>query len=888
MGVVTRLRGWLEKGRLPLRVRATVRDDQLLRGLGTAAVVAIALAVLLAVLWRVDDPRPVWQTVATLSLLGLALFLASADWTLRWLRILGFVGALLTLAIVVSVGRTAAAAAPGDTAVGEIRRLESTVDQLTEERRLLAERRDDARSAALARLDQQLAEAAAAETDPLADDVEDAARGVRDLLDPADAGPGRAAAVSRFDDTYRAGQASLRDERLRTAVGDAVTAVNAAEAPPPSRADADHDLATACETAEQTATVSGSCRGAATAVANPELSVAMAEARLAVARFRCAVLGRPADREAVTAAESALSEARGRVGEAPPRLSLVDALRAGGDALLTNGDGPSTDAATEEDAGETPGGTGNGTAAGETAATAGTATDGERALAPLAVEVAAWVALGLLLLGFWRWLERRCARQAPGPVSVDFVESTTEPPAVDPPTGAAAAAAITGADQKALFRSALVNNVSEPAAAPGGTRATPVTDLSELMPVGAGWVATVIHAARTLGTSPVGSSAHGQLFHDASERQPWRVLVRLVDDSTGDQFAVREVGAGSAADACRAAGYWAAGTLLDRSTRVPSWAAWSGETADALAAYHRSVRDRTREEEPDIPALERAVAAAPHSGLMLVRLASAYDLAGRQPKALALYARAVAAHPRYLTAAYRLATSLSLLADEDGTAWVALPLSERRRIAGEVRRGCQAFGVPTPASEELARAVRTQDGTTVRYTAAPALLDLAHAVYRALVNAHRPLFVAVALGRRSERSLWLGHLRSFTSNRQAARSFRWTAESAALVTPRRGLGNGQAATDQAEEKARERIEGKARDPQSSWQVSYNLACYYARRGCADEALGWLETALARPNSEQLTRGWLETDPDLTSLRQHPRFTSLLRALTRRPVEDDDA
>ena len=52
---------------------------------------------------------------------------------------------------------------------------------------------------------------------------------------------------------------------------------------------------------------------------------------------------------------------------------------------------------------------------------------------------------------------------------------------------------------------------------------------------------------------------------------------------------------------------------------------------------------------------------------------------------------------------------------------------------------------------------------------------------------------------------------------------------------------------------------------------YNAACFYARTGETELSLDLLENSLS-------SRAWLENDPDLDSLREHPRYKALLKTL----------
>lgn len=62
------------------------------------------------------------------------------------------------------------------------------------------------------------------------------------------------------------------------------------------------------------------------------------------------------------------------------------------------------------------------------------------------------------------------------------------------------------------------------------------------------------------------------------------------------------------------------------------------------------------------------------------------------------------------------------------------------------------------------------------------------------------------------------------------------------------------------------------DPEEA-SVLYNVACTYALLGESDKALICLEKALRQGFCH---KGWLQNDPDLTSLRSHPRFHLMMK------------
>ena len=57
-------------------------------------------------------------------------------------------------------------------------------------------------------------------------------------------------------------------------------------------------------------------------------------------------------------------------------------------------------------------------------------------------------------------------------------------------------------------------------------------------------------------------------------------------------------------------------------------------------------------------------------------------------------------------------------------------------------------------------------------------------------------------------------------------------------------------------------------------TQYNLACYYARAGDPDRAVDLLQGS----TTARSWRSWIETDPDLDSLREHPRFLAFVASL----------
>ena len=108
---------------------------------------------------------------------------------------------------------------------------------------------------------------------------------------------------------------------------------------------------------------------------------------------------------------------------------------------------------------------------------------------------------------------------------------------------------------------------------------------------------------------------------------------------------------------------------------VPSWAWWPGDGASMLR-YQRVVRG----EGHATALLERVVAANQGSGLLRVHLGNHYEIDGRELDALLQHSLATR-FKRFYSARYRLAVSLSMLADQlDELWWPEACLPVRRGI----------------------------------------------------------------------------------------------------------------------------------------------------------------------------------------------------------------
>jgi tetratricopeptide (TPR) repeat protein len=479
-----------------------------------------------------------------------------------------------------------------------------------------------------------------------------------------------------------------------------------------------------------------------------------------------------------------------------------------------------------------------------------------------------WVVFGILLFGLLSWLLKVNASQLAGPVSVDDVKSGDSN------------------DQlTAALRVAVLQNVAEPGAAPGSPSTNPVTTLLDIAggPLSAankivqavqavagqryGYRVTIDVTTGNLAGSGLVSGKTGAIPSDPAETT---VLVRVMSLTSGVTYTSHLCEAPDPLQAVRTAGLWAAGYILNRSSRIPHWAAWEAETAHALITA-KSTAEHT------IPDLQAALAAAPNSGILLVLLGHEFELEGQMLDAISCYARAVTAYPRYFVARYRLAAALALM--RHARDW---------RLAGQMEDEDVMRRAVKAAVHALE--VRDDNAITDMKKESPdktAFADLASTLLRALDADTRWAYRLAGVLRRSEReSIWPA-LTPF-SQHPAARF-------PGLVRSAR-----QALSE--DETQRRKLYKKADKPGGWWQISYNAACAHATKIAAadsvpppadtdgreawkeknDEqarcAMDFLEQTLVRMGVEQLSAEWVSRDADLAMLRDLPRFTRFLAQL----------
>jgi hypothetical protein len=571
---------------------------------------------------------------------------------------------------------------------------------------------------------------------------------------------------------------------------------------------------------------------AASVISLETLSDRRANAELEVARYRLAVATTSAARETLAAEvetkEAAYSEAVGERNTGVAGVDAAEAVQMGAGAVV---------------------------------AALPWIGDNQRDL-PVALDVIGWVLLGTLALLLYRWLEQRAAARALGPVTVEGKEET----------------------DVARFRTYVLRNIPDPGAVPGASALQPVTDLlaATQLPTVIGKVVSAI--AAVLGQKH-GYTVQFQVF-GAEKDQPstkapvaqpdagsmlTEIAVRVNKARNGELVNQRVVQHSTKDEALRKAAYWAAAVVLERSDRVPRWAQWSSETSDSLAVFFSEEDLRKR----NLEQLKEAVSRAPTSGVLCLQLSNAYALEEQHLNAFEFALRAATLHPNFVAACYRLAMSASLVASDLGLNWWNQSLEQRARVLSAVERhqpsGAEALRKVLDAAEvKKAR----EEGRDVGPLGPEA--ELCSFALKELDHTEKLLRIRLMLVnslRRSERAYWLTLLRPHR------RGLTWRMQF------RRAVASGRPAVRQRAQlpMAINEVEKWQNDPRTFWQVAYNLACWEAIRhgqgfGDAEAAVRRLEIAIERPNSHQLTRSWLEKDPDLNSIRRNDRFRQFVESV----------
>jgi hypothetical protein len=539
---------------------------------------------------------------------------------------------------------------------------------------------------------------------------------------------------------------------------------------------------------------------------------------------------------------------------------------------------------------------------------------------PLAPGVVVWALTALAVACLLRWTAVLNATRGLGPVSLELPEekdadwqpcqerfrihlldNVPEPGSVP--------------NAEALSKVATLIGTTVPAAE-GGSKllAEALTTLRDALIVTRGYAVEVAVVRRPPAEAAAGTDA-------SAASVALGLVVRIRKARTRALLEQREFlfGADGRERAVREAALWAAAVIVGNSRSVPGWARWSPDAAGPLARLgheQQELRARdgaaTRDGDwgPVLERLEEAAQASPNSGRLLLELAHVEEMAaftapegaegqpasGRpaQPiihlvAALRHTFDAVGLYPRYLDARYRLASEAGLLAGVlSGEASDQVSADE---ITGELHALRQVVERHLGLDDPLTRALvdHLQDPRTGLGGLASALRRFSIRERRREWRRRSPVVVLLNGLRATERDRWLGELRHGRHRSDAQRrviSARLIAAAAEALADTNA--DPDAATTAAEDRWKRLswtdrawlrwLTNRAKRADVVWQVPYNLACCHANLAVASpdpgrsESLAAAEDLLERARiargSEQLTRAWLNLDPDLKVLRDH--------------------
>jgi hypothetical protein len=550
---------------------------------------------------------------------------------------------------------------------------------------------------------------------------------------------------------------------------------------------------------------------------------------------------------------------------------------------------------------------------------------------------AAWLVILAAVVLWYRRLEIRAGAHRLGPVDVRFEQPGGHPLDTDE-AGAESRPPRTRAE--AVFKESVIRNVPEPGAIPGGEALAPVGDLvAETDVPHKALISGVIEVASTIFATRGGFTV---IFSIRSSDDGHVAFVRLRDTRTGTHLASHVVHDESEELAARSAGYWIAGWIISRSDYVPSWAQWSEEDVHGLVqmplAWSAGVQPTARAPIAPDDFDPNAV-----NALILARRAYAHQISprpepaatttptpsGRRRNHLAAledFARAVHREPRYPVARYRRGAVLATMMFRGGDLAAAAglpadaPPATKRRLLPSPARLRYLFGDLLMGDRRRTAQQARADEAAVRGWVT-AMLDEGRAfpddmrleMLRLVAEWSNRNHAAVRWGRLarlrpSERFFWKDFRRGRLERDWelllkaelcmcAERLKHHLEETGRRPAP---TGRRPSALDATQaERELAQIEAavveRALEPDSHWQISYNLACLYAIRSarwslraervgdwpalvamqgaaaCRAEAFQWLERCLDRPASDQLVREWVVADGDLRPLRHLGAF-----------------
>jgi tetratricopeptide (TPR) repeat protein len=510
---------------------------------------------------------------------------------------------------------------------------------------------------------------------------------------------------------------------------------------------------------------------------------------------------------------------------------------------------------------------------------------------PVAPDILGWILLLIGAVYAYRMLEVLNSHRDTGPITVEDVTGDL---------GDAKSEQVTS-----HLRYAVLKNLPEPGTVPGASSSNPLTDLLGADPIKNPILVAAITFVRLVGFPPRGYLVRASLATRTDIEGSGKSVdqhtahIRVHDARTKRSVWTTACTATTRADALERGGFAAAAWILQRARSVPPWLQFSAEAAEALNAYERT---RLTTDDVTLKELDRAVRRDPTSGVALVQLGYAYDLAGERIEALECYERTVGLFPEYRIARYRAAIGWSALHDISGSLDNAVKQrlsllvgsADRIRIdeTKPKRTKARRIGpVPTRTRAQINRSLGETNQTTAS-TVAPRTTSRTTGQSDTL----REDLVANAIYRFKEvgdsnQLKWLFDLtwRSLSVYERPALprlgQLRWThrtLRASSLPTRVRDL---ELRSQKGEKpKGLKKLTKKAEERGAPWQLRYNLACAYSvyfdynrnsKEDC-EKAIKLLHDALLHPEAKQLTRKWLANDPDLKALGSQPQFDTLLR------------
>jgi hypothetical protein len=496
---------------------------------------------------------------------------------------------------------------------------------------------------------------------------------------------------------------------------------------------------------------------------------------------------------------------------------------------------------------------------------------------PVELAAAGWILVALLFLLVLRSLSIHASRGGIGPVTINTKENRAD-----------------------ALRVYLARNIPEPGTVPASGALTTVTDLVAAeaeIDTASKWLKPIIDAVAGVFNAPSGYDVTFMDIADqtdppvgtAGEGQA-AVSVLVADTRTKRELALSQPFHGSGSEPWRTAAYWAAAVIFEHCIEVPAWASWRQSASPALSAYFAP---QDTGQEPSATALEQALHNAPDNGVLLMYAAAKADVAQDWGTSFFYALRAASSHPSYLIARYRLSIAASHFA-LDTAAWTAVDTADRQQIITLLCDHAYTTHQKHLPSEEAA--VKLGEWWKAIGTAAPSPVG-PDEVKRALIDLGRSL--AVSLQRslktrrlvpgvlcRTQRRATLDLFRRSDLGQTRRRALSEMARSIELIAEVRNApvapaGGVQGGLPDDLRRKIGKLEERAVDRSSGWQLPYNVGCLYAtcagrlepdepaRAGKTDRAYEHLWRALERPGSAALKAEWVAVDPDLGALRTDP-------------------